>query len=108
MGIAVSGWGLARKVSELGEFGVVSGTGIDTVVVRELQEGDPHGRIRAFRKYPDQETVDYLLDKFYVEGGIPNGKPYKLLPGHRFKPTTLSQRILSAAAFSQVFLAKKR
>ncbi len=106
MGIAVSGWRLARKVSELGEFGVVSGTGIDTVAVRELQDGDPHGRIRALREYPDQETVDYLLDEFYVEGGIPEGRSYKLLPVHRFKPTTLSQRILSAAAFSEVFLAK--
>ncbi len=107
MGIAVSSWRLAQRVAQLGEFGVVSGTAIDTVIVRELQQGDPFGRVRALRAYPDQEIVDYLLDRFYVEGGIPENKPFKLLPIHKLKPTIRSQRILSAATFSEVFLAKK-
>ena len=107
MGIAVSSWRLARRVAQLGEFGVVSGTGIDTVVVRELQQGDPFGRIRALQAYPDQEIVDYLIGRFFVEGGIGENKRYKLLPMHRYKPTVRSQRILSAAAFSEVFLAKE-
>ena len=91
MGIAVSSWRLARRVAQLGEFGVVSGTGIDTVVVRELQQGDPYGRLRALRAYPDQEIVDYLIDRFFVEGGLDEKEPYKLLPVHRFKPTIRSQ-----------------
>ena len=107
MGIAVSGWRLARQVAQLSEFGVVSGTGIDTVVVRELQQGDPNGRIRALRAYPDQEIVDYMVDTFYRAGGHEEGAPFKLLPVHKFKPTVRSQRILSAAAFSEVFLAKE-
>lgn len=107
MGIGVSSWRLARKVAQLGEFGVVSGTAIDTVMVRELQDGDPYGRIRALRAYPDQEIVDYIIDKFYVEGGRDPKKAYKLLPIHKLKPTIWSQRILSAAAFSEVLLAKE-
>lgn len=107
MGIAVSNWKLARSVSLLGEFGVVSGTAIDSVVVRELQSGDPHGRLRTLEKYPDQEIVRYLEKNFYVKGGIPEGKPFRLLPIHRFNPTIRSQRILSAATYSEVILAKE-
>jgi NAD(P)H-dependent flavin oxidoreductase YrpB (nitropropane dioxygenase family) len=107
MGIGVSSWRLARRVASLGEFGVVSGTAIDTVLVRELQLGDPHGRLRVLAAYPDSEIVEYLTASCYVEGGIAAGAPFKLLPIHRFKPTTRSQRILSAAAFSEVALAKE-
>lgn len=107
MGVAVSNWRLARRVAEFGELGVVSGTGIDTVLVRELQRGDPYGRLRVLRGYPDQEIVEWLTATFYVEGGIEDGAPYKLLPIHRFKPTLRSQRVLSAATFSEVALAKE-
>lgn len=107
MGVGVSTWKLARAVATAGEIGVVSGTAIDTVVVRELQQGDPHGRRRALRAYPDAEIVDDLLDQFFVEGGVAPGTPYRLLPIHKFRPTVRSQRILSAAAFSEVYLAKE-
>lgn len=107
MGIAVSNWRLARAVARLGEFGVVSGTAIDAVVVRELQDGDPHGRLRVLARYPDPEIVAYLTETFYVPGGRAADAPYKLLPIHRFTPTVRSQRILSAAAFSEVALAKE-
>jgi hypothetical protein len=39
MGIRISSWELARAVSLKGELGVVSGTGIDTILVRTLQNG---------------------------------------------------------------------
>ena len=106
MGIAVSSWKLARAVASAGEIGVVSATAIDTVVVRELQEGDPNGRLESLRDYPDQEIVAHIAERFYVEGGIDADTPYKLLPMHRFNPTVRSQRILSAAAYSEVQLAK--
>ena len=47
MGVGVSDWRLARAVSRTGQLGVVSGTGIDTVLVRRLQDGDPGGRDAA-------------------------------------------------------------
>jgi NAD(P)H-dependent flavin oxidoreductase YrpB (nitropropane dioxygenase family) len=34
MGIAISGWPLARAVAQLGQLGVVSGTAIDSVFAR--------------------------------------------------------------------------
>ena len=107
MGVGVSSWRLARRVAELGEIGVVSGTGIDTVVVRELQQGDPNGRLGVLAAYPDPEIVAWLRERFYVEGGLEEGKGYKLLPIHRFKPTLQSQRVLAAATFSEVALAKE-
>jgi hypothetical protein len=39
MGIRISSWELARAVSQKGELGVISGTGIDTIMVRTLQNG---------------------------------------------------------------------
>jgi len=106
MGVGVSSWRLARRVAELGEFGVVSGTGIDTVVVRELQMGDPNGRLQVLRDYPDQEVVAHLRERFYVAGGIAQGTPYRLLPLHSFRGSKLSQRILSASTYSEVVLAR--
>jgi len=44
MGIAVSDWRLARAVASRGQLGVVSGTCIDSVLVRRLQDG---GALRA-------------------------------------------------------------
>ena len=38
MGIAISGWPLARAVASAGQLGVVSGTAIDNVFVRRLQQ----------------------------------------------------------------------
>lgn len=106
MGIAVSNWRLARAVAKLGEMGVVSGTAIDSVMVRELQLGDPHGRLSVLKDYPDQGIVDYLKNKFFVPEGRKPEEKFQLLPLHGFNPTLLSQRILSAATFSEVRLAK--
>lgn len=107
MGIGVSSWRLARAVAMNGEIGVVSGTSIDTVVVRELQDGDPNHRRRVLADYPDQEIVRHLVNQYYVEGGRRPDAAYRLLPLHRFRPTRTSQRILSAATYSEVRLAKK-
>ena len=40
MGIRISSWKLAREVSRKGELGVISGTVLDSVLVRELQMGE--------------------------------------------------------------------
>ena len=106
MGIGVSSWQLARRVAQRGEIGVVSGTGIDSVVVRELQDGDPHDRRRVLQTYPDTETADHLVDTYYRPDGLPAGASYDLLSMHRFQPTEASQRILAAATYTEVRLAK--
>src|SRR5512146_1331751 len=53
MGIGVSDWRLARAVSLRGQLGVVSGTCIDSLFVRRLQDGDVGGHIRrAMERFP--------------------------------------------------------
>lgn len=106
MGVGVSSWRLARRVAMTGEIGVVSGTCIDTVMVRELQEGDPHFRREALKDYPDQAIVEHILDRYYIDGGKPSDRPYRLVPIHKFRPKLKSQRILAAAAYSEIVLAK--
>lgn len=39
MGVRISSWKLAREVSKKGELGVISGTAMDTILVRTLQDG---------------------------------------------------------------------
>ena len=55
MGIAVSGWPLARAVSKAGQLGVVSGTAIDNVFVRRLQD------------WGVDDTLRSVLDRFPVQ-----------------------------------------
>ena len=107
MGIGVSNWKLARRVARRGEIGVISGTGIDAVVVRELQDGDPHGRRTVLRDYPDADIAEHLIDEYYRPEGRPEGDAYDLLPMHRFQPTDESQRVLAAATYTEVRLAKE-
>ena len=107
MGIGVSSWRLARRVARRGEIGIVSGTGIDNVVVRELQDGDPHDRRRRLADYPDSDAAEHLVDQYYRPDGRADEEPYDLLPMHRFRPTEASQRLLAAAAYTEVRLAKE-
>ena len=46
MGVAVSSWQLASTVARTGQLGVVSGTALDIVLARRLQDGDPGGHAR--------------------------------------------------------------
>ncbi|WP_263788234.1 nitronate monooxygenase [Salinibacter grassmerensis] len=105
MGIGVSSWRLARRVARRGEIGVISGTGIDSVVVRELQEGDPHDRRRMLAEYPDDEIAGHLIDRFYRPEGMPPGESYDLLNMQGFEPSIRAQRILAAATYTEVRLA---
>ena len=64
MGIAVSNWELAKTVSMQGQLGVVSGTAIDNVMARRLQDGDKSGITRrALAAFPNQDIVKKILDK---------------------------------------------
>ena len=106
MGIGVSTWRLARTVAQRGELGVISGTAIDSVVARELQDGDPNDRRQILQTYPDRDIVDHLLDRFYQPEGRSEQEPYDLLPIHQFTPRVKSQQILAAATYTEVRMAK--
>jgi NAD(P)H-dependent flavin oxidoreductase YrpB (nitropropane dioxygenase family) len=108
MGIAVSSWQLAKEVSIAGELGVISGTAIDSVVARRLQDGDLTGDIRrAMAAYPHQETITEIMDRFFIEGGREAGKPYLDVPKLSIKGNLFSNKLLAVASFVEVWLAKE-
>jgi len=76
MGAGVSSWNLAREVSSLGQLGVVSGTALDSILVRKLWDGDPDGHARrAMAAFPRQEIVRSVLERYFREGGAAAGSP---------------------------------
>lgn len=108
MGAAVSGWRLARTVSLGGQLGVVSGVGIDTVLVRRLQEGDPGESLRrAIAAFPIRQVAEDTLQRFFRPRGRPPGRPYVTLPMLRLGMTTRQEGLLMLAAFVEVWLARE-
>lgn len=107
MGVAVSNWKLARKVASLGHLGVVSGTGINTVLIRRLQDGDADGSIReALVAFPSQALARRVLDQYWIEGGRKPGSAYKLAPMFSLKPSLALSQVNMVACFVEVYLAK--
>lgn len=108
MGIAVSDWKLARTVSLTGQLGIVSGTAINSVLVRRLQDGDLDGNTRrALKAFPSQTIAQKIIDTFFIEGGRPKGQPYKrALMYNVVSPVALLQQTV-AACFVEVWLAKE-
>jgi NAD(P)H-dependent flavin oxidoreductase YrpB (nitropropane dioxygenase family) len=81
MGVAVSNWQLANAVSRLGQLGVVSGTALDSVLVRRLQDGDPDARVRrALEHFPVPALSQRAVEEFFLSGGRAEGVPYKRVP----------------------------
>jgi NAD(P)H-dependent flavin oxidoreductase YrpB (nitropropane dioxygenase family) len=108
MGAAVSDWRLARAVSSAGQLGVVSGTGIDTVLVRRLQDGDPGGHMRrAMARFPIPGVAEEALRRFFLPEGRAPGVPYALLPMYRHTVTKARDQITMLAGFVEVALAKE-
>lgn len=108
MGVGVSNWRLARAVSQQGGLGVVSGTGIDIVMVRRLQLGDEGGHVRrALADFPWPDIAEKILDTYFVAGGKPDDRPFKLppLPNVPLRKDTVQRMV--AANFVEVFLAKE-
>jgi len=108
MGVGVSNWTLARAVSRAGQLGVVSGTAVDAVFVRRLQEGDVCGSIRrALSHFPLPEVAADIIAKFHRPEGMPAGVPYKALPMYRQAVSAMREQITMAANFVEVWLAKE-
>ncbi len=108
MGVAISDWRLAQAVARRGQLGVVSGTGVDTVMVRRLQEGDPGGHTRrAIARFPLRDVAEAILKRYFRPEGRAPGEAYALLP--MFRPVTSRSRLEAAmlGAFVEVSLAKE-
>ena len=108
MGIGVSTVQMANAVANLGQLGVVSGTAVDSVFARKLQDGDVGGDVRwALSQFPDQVCANEILDRFFVDGGIAKSTSYLDVPKLSLNPTPFAQKILIAANFVEITLAKR-
>jgi len=108
MGIGVSGWRLARAVSQCGQLGVVSGTALDSVLVRRLQDGDEGGHLRrAMAMFPIPAIAADVLDRYFRPQGLPPGTPYQLLPIYREAVSQARQQLTMLANFVEVYLARE-
>lgn len=105
--MAVSSWQLARAVSKTGQLGVVSGTAIDAVVARRLQDGDVHGDVRrALDHFPIPAIADRVKDKYFRPDGT-KGEPYIPVPKLSLKPSTDALELWVVSNFVEVWLAKE-
>jgi len=108
MGVAVSGWRLANAVSRQGQLGVVSGTALDQVLARRLQDGDHGGHIRrALQQFPFPAMAARVLEAYYIPGGKAERAAYKLLPLHAHDSPRELQELCIAANFVEVILARE-
>jgi NAD(P)H-dependent flavin oxidoreductase YrpB (nitropropane dioxygenase family) len=108
MGVAVSGWRLARAVSLTGQLGVVSGTALDVVCARRLQCGDPGGHVRrALARFPVPAVAERILAAYFVAGGKASHKAFRPTPRFTVSPARALQELTVAGSFVEVFLAKE-
>src|SRR6266566_1213186 len=78
MGAAVSNWRLAQAVSRTGQLGVVSGTALDQVLARRLQDGDPGGHMRrGMDAFPFPKMAERVRNAYFIEGGKQPDQGYK-------------------------------
>lgn len=108
MGIGVSGWPLARAVSQRGQLGVVSGTSIDSLLVRRLQDGDVGGHLRrAMERFPIPGVAAAALRDYFLPEGRAADAPYLLSSMWQQVMSQARQRLAMLAAFVEVTLAKE-
>jgi len=108
MGVAVSGWPLARAVSMAGQLGVVSGTGLAIVFSRGLQVGDPSGKLRfALQHFPIPGVAERILERHFIPGGKAPATPFISSPLPTLRPGPALVELTVAANFVEVFLAKE-
>lgn len=108
MGVAVSSWLLAREVSQTGQLGVVSGTALDVVIARRLQDGDPGGHVRrALEQFPVPPMADRVLRRYHRPGGRNPGQPYTPVAKLSLNPPAATLELSVVANFAEVWLAKE-
>ncbi|RPJ34234.1 MAG: nitronate monooxygenase [Verrucomicrobiaceae bacterium] len=108
MGVGVSGWRLARAVSQNGQLGVVSGTALDLLLTRQLQLGDPGGHLRrALQAFPYPEIAARILERYFIPGGKAPEAPFKTPAMISHEPGRSTRELVVASSFVAVYLAKE-
>lgn len=108
MGIGVSNWALARAVSLRGQLGVVSGTALNTVLIRRLQDGDADGSMRHALAHCPLPGVKQIIERYFRPNGRAPGEPYRLAPMFSLSAPAELLTLTAAANFAEVFLAKEK
>ena len=108
MGAGVSNWRLARAVSRLGQLGVVSGTALDLILARRLQDGDPGNHMRrGLDQFPVPEIAERIWQKYYIPGGKAGNASYEGLPKHLKDAPQEQLELCVVANFVEVILARE-
>jgi nitronate monooxygenase len=108
MGAGVSNWRLAQAVSRIGQLGVVSGTALEQILARRLQEGDPDGHVRrALAHFPFPNMAQRILDALFIPEGKRPEVPFKSLGAQVVEGRRWLQELCVAANFVEVFLARE-
>jgi nitronate monooxygenase len=108
MGVGVSDWRLARAVSLLGQLGVVSGTALDQILARRLQDGDPGGHMRrGLEHFPVPGMAESVWRRFYIPGGKQPATSYQSLPLHSLPLSRDAQELCIVSNFVEVWLARQ-
>jgi NAD(P)H-dependent flavin oxidoreductase YrpB (nitropropane dioxygenase family) len=107
MGIAISGWPLARAVSSAGQLGVVSGTAIDNVFIRRLQDQGVDESLRAaLDRFPLPTVVSEVVERF-ASSRREESEPYQTIQMMTHRHVQRSIDLLVLAAFVEVSMAKQ-
>ena len=108
MGAGVSNWRLAQAVSRAGQLGVVSGTALEVILARRLQDGDPGGHMRrGLAKFPFPEVSTRILNTYFLPDGKLPAAAYKAVPMFSMHSSRELVELSVAANFVEVWLARE-
>lgn len=108
MGAGVSSWQLAQAVSRLGQLGVVSGTALDHILARRLQDGDPGGHmLRGLEAFPFPAMAERIYKEYYIPGGKDPKAPYRATALHTKDNPREVVELCIAGNFVEVYLARQ-
>jgi nitronate monooxygenase len=108
MGAGVSNWRLAQAVSRHGQLGVVSGTALDEIFVRRLQDGDPGGHMRrGLDAFPFPQMAERIWSAHFIPGGKAANAAYRTTPMHVHDEPRALTELLMISNFVEVFLARE-
>ena len=108
MGVAVSSWRLASAVARRGQLGVVSGTALDLVLARRLQDGDPDGSARrAMAAFPVPERGRARAARATCGRRPRAARRTARCRGPALRPQPRAQELTVLANFVEVWLAKE-
>ncbi|MDR3745993.1 MAG: nitronate monooxygenase [Acidobacteriaceae bacterium] len=108
MGAGVSNWRLAQAVSRQGQLGLVSGTALDPILARRLQDGDPGGHMRrGLDAFPFPKMAERVWQKYYIAGGKAERTPYCAIPPLEKNNPRELEELCIVANFVEIFLARE-